>query len=84
MLKPLGERVLIQQDEERKIGSIVLPQNVLENKIVISGVVKEVGDTKTLKKGYRVYYRKFVAHELEKDDKKYSIIKEEDILAYEK
>jgi len=84
MLKPLGERVLIQQDEEKHIGNIVLPSNVLENKLVISGVVEEVGDTKTLKKGYRVYYRKFVAHELEKEGKKYSIIKEEDILAYEK
>ena len=84
MLKPLGERVLIKQDEDKKIGNIVLPQNVQSNQIVISGIVEDTGDVKTLRKGYRVYFRKFVAHEIEKGGSKYSIIKEEDILAYEK
>lgn len=84
MIKPLGERVLIKRETEKKIGKIVLSQDAQNTKKVVTGIVEDVGEVKTLKKGDRAFFRQFTAHEIEVGDDTYSIIKEEEVLGYER
>ena len=92
MLKPLGDRVVIQtldREEVTKSG-IFLPDTATKEQPQ-EGKVIEVGRGKTLengqiselevKKGDHVFFKKFKGYEIEVDGQEYLVLSEEDILA---
>lgn len=91
MLKPLGNRVIIEvsQEEEKTVGGIVLPSSAKEKSQ--TGVVIALGDglttdagTKlemTVKEGDHVLFEKYAGTEIKYDGKDYLVVKETDIVA---
>tara|TARA_Y100001934_G_C11898797_1_gene561207 strand:- start:189 stop:482 length:294 start_codon:yes stop_codon:yes gene_type:complete len=90
-VKPLGDRVLVQpEDEEEQIkGGIIIPDTAKEKpqrgKIVAVGTGKtdDAGKKVALnvKKGDSVLYGKYSGTEVRLDDEDYLIMPEGDILA---
>ena len=90
-IKPLGDRVLIEQVEEKesKKGGIIIPDTAKEKPQ--EGVVIAIGDGKcddsgkmipmNVKKGDKVLMPKYGGTEIKIDDKEYQIVREDDILA---
>ncbi len=90
-VKPLGDRVLIQieEQEQKTAGGILLPDTVKEKPQV--GKVAAVGPgTKTdkgervapeVKEGDRVLYSKYAGTEIKIADTSYLLLAEKDILA---
>ncbi len=91
MLKPLGDRVIIEvvEQEETTSSGIVLPDSAQEKpqegKVVAvgSGRVTEQGEkvAPEVKEGDRVIYSKFAGTEVKQDGKEYLVLRESDILA---
>ncbi|MFJ5965822.1 MULTISPECIES: co-chaperone GroES [unclassified Bacillus (in: firmicutes)] len=91
MLKPLGDRVIIElvESEEKTASGIVLPDSAKEKpqegKIVAagSGRVLENGERVALEvnTGDRIIFSKYAGTEVKYDGKEYLIIRESDILA---
>lgn len=83
MIKPLGERVLIElvEQEEKTASGIVLPDSAKEKpqegKVVAVG--KDAEDE--LKVDDRVIYSKFAGTEVKYEGKEYLILSKMDILA---
>ncbi|MGP6140108.1 MULTISPECIES: co-chaperone GroES [unclassified Jeotgalibaca] len=91
MLKPLGNRVIIEvaKEEEKTVGGIVLPSSAKEKSqtgVVIAagdGLVTENG-TKiemTIKVGDNVLFEKYAGTEIKYDGKDYLVVKESDVVA---
>ncbi|MBN1846231.1 MAG: co-chaperone GroES [Sedimentisphaerales bacterium] len=90
-IKPLDDRVLVKQSqaEEKTAGGIVLPDSAQEKpqrgKIVALGPGKllDSGERAALsvKKGDDVFYGKYAGTDVEIDQEKYVILRENDILA---
>ena len=91
-LKPVDERVIIKplEDEEKKIGSIIIPDTAKERPQI--GEVIALGDdipkkeggkvlSEILKVGDRVVYSKYGGTEIEFGKDKYLIVSRGDILA---
>ncbi len=91
MIKPLGDRVvieLVEQEETTKSG-IVLPDSAQEKPQ--EGTVVAVGSGRTadngekialeVNEGDRIIYSKFAGTEVNYDGKEYLIMRESDILA---
>ncbi|MCT2536702.1 co-chaperone GroES [Aquibacillus koreensis] len=91
MLKPLGDRVIIElvQQEEKTASGIVLPDSAKEKpqegKVIAvgSGRVTENGEKVALEveEGNLVIYSKFAGTEVKYEGKEYLILRESDILA---
>lgn len=91
MLKPLGDRVVVEvlEQEEKTAGGIVLPDSAKEKpqegKVVAvgSGHLTDSGEKVALevKVGDRVIYSKFAGTEVKQGDKEYLVLRESDILA---
>jgi chaperonin GroES len=91
VLKPLGDRVVLQaeQEEEKTVGGIVLASNAQEKPT--TGKVIAVGAGKTLdngdklapsvKEGDRVLFDKYAGNEVEYEGEKYLVVHEKDIVA---
>lgn len=91
MLKPLGNRVIIEvtKEEEKTAGGFVLPSSAKEKSQ--TGVVIATGDglvtdngTKvemTVKVDDRVLFEKYAGTEINYDGKDYLVVKESDIVA---
>lgn len=89
MLKPLGDRVLVEPlpAEEITKGGIVIPDTAkeapAEGKVVAlgNGKIKE-GKTHTfsIKAGDRVLYSKYAGDELKIDGVEYKVMREDEIL----
>lgn len=92
MLKPLGDRVLveiIEEAEQKTAGGLYVPDTAKEKSQ--RGKVIAVGSGKTLdngqkaapevKEGDTVYFAKYGGTEVTLDGKNYSILSERDILA---
>ena len=91
MLKPLGDRVVLQaeQEEEKTIGGIVLASNAQEKPTV--GKVIAVGEGPVLENGEklapsvkendRVLFDKYAGNEVEYEGQKYLVVHEKDIVA---
>jgi chaperonin GroES len=89
-IKPLGDRVLVKQDEttEEKKGGIIIPDTAKEKPM--QGTVIAVGTGHTdeegkktklsVKKGDKILLPKYGGTEIKIDDQEYQIVKEEDIL----
>ena len=83
-IKPLGENVLVEPMEAKKktAQGIYLPESSSQE-APQEGRVVAVGDSKEImvKKGQTVIYRRYGGTEIKKGEKKYVILKNEDILA---
>ena len=90
-IKPLGDRVLVEpmEKEETTASGIVLPETAKEKPQ--EGLVLAVGPGRLLDNGERaamevkakdrVLFAKYAGTELKRNDKKYLILSEKDILA---
>jgi chaperonin GroES len=90
-LKPLGDRVLVEQVEEKeqKKGGIIIPDTAKEKPQ--EAVVVALGTGKTddngkkvpfeVKKGDRVLISKYGGTDIKLDGKEYKILNSDDILA---
>ncbi|MFJ7978461.1 co-chaperone GroES [Peribacillus sp. JNUCC 23] len=91
MLKPLGDRVIIElvQSEEKTASGIVLPDTAKEKpqegKIVAAGNgrILENGERVALEvaQGDRIIFSKYAGTEVKYDGTEYLILRESDILA---
>lgn len=91
MLKPLGDRIVIEQveTEEKTASGIVLPDTAKEKPqeglvvAVGSGRVLESGERVALevKEGDKVIFSKYAGTEVKLDGKEYLILRENDVLA---
>ncbi|TCT18942.1 chaperonin GroES [Melghiribacillus thermohalophilus] len=91
MLKPLGDRVVVEviEQEEKTSSGIVLPDSAKEKPqegrvvAVGSGKVTDNGEKVALEvsEGDRVIYSKYAGTEVKYDGKEYLILREDDILA---
>jgi chaperonin GroES len=90
-IKPLGDRVLVEPIEEKEQvkGGVIIPDTAKEKpqegKVIAvgSGKVLDNGERQPLdlKKGDKVLYGKYSGTEVKIDDKKYLIMREDDVLA---
>ncbi|ELK45805.1 co-chaperone GroES [Halobacillus sp. ACCC02827] len=91
MLKPLGDRIVIElvEEEQTTASGIVLPDSAkekpLEGKVVAvgSGRVTENGEKVALEvaEGDRVIYSKFAGTEVKYEGSEFLILRESDVLA---
>ena len=90
MIKPIGDRVLVQplEEQETKKGGIVIPDTAKEKpqegKVIAVGTGKTDDSGKKIpfevKKGDKVLISKFGGTEVKLDGKNYPIMREDDIL----
>lgn len=84
-IKPMDDRVLIEQveEEEQKVGSIIIPDTAKEKprmgKIVAVGTDEDLQDH--VKEGDTIIYSKYSGDEIKLGDTEYLIIQRSDILA---
>lgn len=91
MLKPLGDRIVIEQveTEEKTASGIVLPDTAKEKPqegrvvAVGSGRILESGERVALEvnEGDKVIFSKYAGTEVKLDGKEYLILRENDVLA---
>ena len=91
MIKPLGDRVIIElvEQEEKTASGIVLPdseqEKPQEGKVVAigSGRVNDKGEKVALEvaEGDRIIFSKFAGTEVKYEGTEYLILREDDILA---
>ncbi|EJF00173.1 co-chaperone GroES [Liquorilactobacillus mali] len=91
MLKPLGDRVIleVQKDEEQTVGGIVIASNAQEKpqtgKVVAVGAgrVLDNGEKVALsvKVGETVLFDKYAGTEVKYEEKEYLVVHEKDIVA---
>ena len=86
-IQPLDDRVLIekaQEENEQKVGSIIIPDTATKEKPTMGKVVAVGTDEdlkENVKKGDTIIYSKYAGDEIKVDDKEYMIIQRSDILA---
>ncbi len=91
-LQPLDDRVIVEPmegQESKSAGGIIIPDTAKEKPRM--GIVKAVGTDRELKdvvklkdlvkEGDKILYGKYSGDEFEIENKKYLIVKREDILA---
>ncbi|SFK48248.1 chaperonin GroES [Halobacillus dabanensis] len=91
MLKPLGDRIVIElvEEEQTTASGIVLPDSAkekpLEGKVVAVGTgrITDNGEKVALEvaQGDRVIYSKFAGTEVKYEGNEYLILRESDVLA---
>ena len=91
MLKPLGDRILVQVDEEKEqtVGGIVLANNAKEKpqtgEVVAVGDGAQTPDGKiiplNITKGDKVLYDKYAGSEVKYECNKYLVMHEKDVMA---
>ena len=91
MLKPLGDRVLVEpsEAEEKSPGGILLPESAqekpAEGKVIAVGPGKLLDDgtraAMSVKEGDVVIYRKYGGTDVTVDGEEYVIIEEDSLLA---
>lgn len=86
-IQPLDDRVLIEKaldENEQKVGSIIIPDTATKEKPTMGKVVAVGTDDelkKNIKKGDTIIYSKYAGDEIKIEDKEYMIIQRSDILA---
>ena len=83
-IKPLDERVLVEQfEEEEKVGSIIIPESAKEKprmaKVIAVGTDEDLQEL--IKVGDTIIFSKYSGDELKVKDKEYLIVQRGDILA---
>jgi chaperonin GroES len=89
-IKPIGDRVLVEHLEEKEQvrGGIIIPDSAKEKpqeaKVIALGTGKKGEDGKVtpfeVKVGDRVLISKYGGTEVKLDEKKYTLVREDDIL----
>ena len=81
-LKPLNKYVVLEAIEEEKTtkSGIVIPETADKEK-TNKGRVVAVNDNSSLKVDDVVFFEKFSDHAVKVDNKEYTIVKEENVLA---
>ncbi|ANZ99215.1 co-chaperone GroES [Carnobacterium divergens] len=91
MLKPLGDRVMIEvaKEEEKTVSGIVLPGSAQEKPQ--TGMIIAVGEGRILENGTKVemavkvgdvvLFEKYAGTEVKYDGKEYLVLKEHDLVA---
>ncbi len=83
-IKPLGDNVLVEIQEVKKKTQqgIYLPETASEE-TPQKGKVVAIGDSSEIKvkEGQTVFFKQYSTTEIKEDEKKYLIVKNEDILA---
>lgn len=91
MLKPLGDRVIleVQEEEEKKVGSLVLASNAKDKPT--QGTVVAVGAGRILDNGEKatpsvavgdtVIFDKYAGTHVKYDGKDYLVVRDNDIIA---
>ena len=89
-LRPLGDRVLVEPAEEKEVkkGGIIIPDSAkekpMESVVIALGTGKKNEDGKItafeVKVGDRVLISKYGGTEVKLDEKKYTLVREDDIL----
>ena len=96
-LHPVDERIIVKpiEEEERKVGSLYIPDTASKERPQIGEVIA-VGDdverenekrkklSELVKKGDRIVYAKYGGTEVKIDNDEYLIISRNDILAIQK
>ncbi len=90
-VKPLRDRILVKriEEEEKKVGGIIIPDTAKEKplqcEVIAVGTGKVADDGKVtpleVKKGDHVLIGKYSGTEVKVDDKEYTIIREDEVLA---
>jgi chaperonin GroES len=88
MLKPLGDRVVLQVEEaaEQEVGGILLASNAQEKSVtgsVVAVSTQTVGDLvapTTVKPGDKVLFDKYAGSEVTIDGADYLVVHEKDII----
>ncbi len=84
-IKPLDDRVLIEQveEDEQKVGTIIIPDSAKEKprmgKVVAVGTDEDLQEI--IKVGDKIIYSKYSGDEISVDDNEYLLIQRGDILA---
>jgi len=84
MLKPLGDRILVQLDESEEVssGGIIIPESMQDK--ACRGVVVAVGNkVKEVKVKDRVFVGRWTGVEMTLNEKDCVLLREEDTLAIE-
>ena len=91
MIKPLGDRVVVEptEQQEKTESGIILPDTAQEKPqqgLVVAAGPGKISDSgnlvdMTVKKGDKVLYGKYSGSEVTFDGKEYVIMRESDILA---
>ena len=81
-MKPLNNNVLIEIPDAESVtaSGIHLPGNKKKKKVE-EGVVIDAGTATTVKKGDTIYFKNYSVSRIEKDDKTYGFIPEDELLA---
>lgn len=81
-LKPLGDRIVAEREESeaRTSAGLFLPEDAKE-KSQVATVLATSKDVKDVKVGDRIVVREYSTTEIKVNNKKYFIVKEEDVLA---
>jgi chaperonin GroES len=85
-IKPIGDRVLVEHIEEKEQvrGGIIIPDSAKEKpqeaKVIALGTGKKGEDGKVQPFGDRVLISKYGGTEVKLDDRKYTLVREDDIL----
>lgn len=81
-IKPLGTQILVEWEVEEKTKSGIIIPDVVKEGRPEKGKVVEVGkDVKDIKKDDMILFSRYTPNELELEDKRYLVVKEEDVLA---
>ncbi|MBI2841183.1 MAG: co-chaperone GroES [Acidobacteria bacterium] len=90
-VRPLRDRILVKriEEEEKKVGGIIIPDTAKEKplqcEVIAVGTGKVADDGKVtpleVKKGDHVLIGKYSGTEVKVDDKEYTIIREDEVLA---
>ncbi|MBN2790717.1 MAG: co-chaperone GroES [Candidatus Delongbacteria bacterium] len=86
-LKPIKDRLvieLIEETENKTAGGIIIPDTSVKEKLNMGKVIEVGSDEelkKEIKKGDTVMFQKYAGNDVKLGEKKYMILKFDDILA---
>ena len=90
-VRPVHDRIMVRRQEEgeRQIGSIIIPDTAkekpLQGTVIVAGSGKTTDDGKRVpldvKAGDRILFGKYAGQEITLDGEEYLIMKEDDVLA---
>ena len=83
IIKPLGERVLIKQTEQKEVtkSGIVLPGTASKEKPIIGEVLAVGSKIEEVKVGDKVIFEKYSGTEVKDGEESYLILEKDNVLA---
>ncbi len=81
-LQPLFSRIIVRAKDIEKVGSIFIPLDSKQMKATEGEVIAVGSECSIVKIGDNIFYGKYSGAEIERCDKKYIIMNEEDVLCF--